>query len=167
MRRLTLLLLLSLLTMVACTEDQAAKEPPVNGSAAPAQLPPQNELTDALQKEYWVFEFMVHPYDVDISRFNRGRWYDFHADGTYTGGHWQEQNDSGNWFYRGTPQQTFVVVDSDANDLNDAEWEIQGSTYDYTAMSWVRTGKLGDQVKFHGKLLRLTTPPTKASLGVE
>lgn len=168
MTRLTFLLFLSLLSLTSCQNDSENNDQiRATGSAGPARIPPQNEMTNALMQDYWVFEFFVVPNDEEGSQFNRGRWYNFHADGTFDGGHWQEQTDFGNWYYRVTPDKTFVLVDSEVNDLNDAEWEIQGSTYDYTAMSWVRTGKFGDQRQILGKLLRLTTTPTKASLGVE
>jgi len=169
MKRFPFLLLVGIFLFVSCGDDSNGKSNKIQptGSAGPARVPPQNEMTNALMQDYWVFEFFVVPNDQQGSQFNRGRWYKFFPDGTFEGGHWQEQNDFGNWYFRTAPDKTYVLVDSEVNDLNDAEWEIQGSTFDYTAMSWVRTGNFGDQRKILGKLLRLTDPPTKASLGVE
>ena len=137
------------------------------GSAGPAQLPPQNALTQAMMMNYWVFEFYVLNNDPEGSTFNRGRWYKFYPDGTYDGGHWRDQTDFGNWYYKITTEKTYVLIDSEVNDLNDAEWDVQASTRDFSAMSWVRSGKYGDQRIVSAKLLQLTSTPTKKQFLLE
>lgn len=167
-----LLIFLTTCLVVACTNNQ--QDGPVTkeqirpvGSAGPARIPPQNTLTNALMQDYWVFEHHVLTNDPEGTNFNKGRWYKFHPDGTYDGGHWQDQTDFGNWYYKLTPEKTFILIDSEVNDLNDAEWDVQQSTRDYTAMSWVRTGNYGDQRVVLGKLVKLTTMPTRQSFGLE
>jgi len=137
------------------------------GSAGPAQVPPQNDLTRSLMQDFWVFEYYVLNNDPEGSTFNRGRWYKFHPDGTYDGGHWQDQTDFGNWYYKLTSEKTYILIDSEVDDLNDAEWDVQTSTRDFTAMSWVRTGKFGDQRVVSAKLIKLQSMPTKKQFLLE
>lgn len=163
------LLLLGLLAFSGCKNENSEDRGEIRatGTVGPARIPPQNQMTNALMEGYWAFEHHVVPNDPEGTNFNKGRWYNFYPDGTYEGGHWQEQTDYGHWYYRVTPDQTFVLVDSEVNDLNDAEWEVQQSTRDYTAMSWVRTGNFGDQRKILGKIIKVLDPPTRESFAVE
>ena len=159
---------LILFTLTTCKEEGQLKNIPVNGSAAPAQLPPPNRPETAiLTARFWVFDAWVDSLDPAKYRDQKGRWFRFNADGTYDGGHWEDYNDQGTWFLKQGSQYPILITDSKTDDLRDAEWELQGIIDTSNIMSWVKTGKLGDGRVALCKLEPLLTMPSKKQFGVE
>ena len=130
----------------------------------PAMLPPQNELTGKLMKDYWVFEFYVVPGDRVASRAGQGRWYKFNPDGTFESGRWEDEKwGTGNWYFLPKDGKNFLKLDSTV-DAEDAEWEIQGVTDN--AMSWGGTNTYG-QGGIILKAISLMTIPTRKQFGFQ
>lgn len=130
----------------------------------PAMIPVQNEITQKLMKDYWVFEFYVVPGDRAASRAGQGRWYKFKPDGTFESGRWEDQVwGSGNWYFRSEDGKNIIRLDSEV-DAEDTEWEVQGMTE--SAMSWSGT-QTYDNAGVILKALSLMTVPTRAQFNFQ
>lgn len=157
--------------LIACNSDSATdtansgtatSEPSYQGGpgsvVGPPMMPPQNEITAKLMKDYWVFEFYVVPGDREASRAGQGRWYKFNPDGTFESGRWEDEVwGSGNWYFRTQDGKNILRLDSTV-DTEDSEWEIQGVTE--SAMSWGGT-QTYDNAGVILKALSLMTVPTR------
>lgn len=142
----------------AATSSQSYQGGP-GSVVGPPMMPPQNEITQKLMKDYWVFEFYVVPGDRAASRAGQGRWYKFNPDGTFESGRWEDEIwGSGNWYFRTETGKNYLRLDSTV-DAEDSEWEIQGISDG--AMSWGGT-QTYDNAGVILKALSLMTIPTRA-----
>ncbi|GJM36045.1 MAG: hypothetical protein DHS20C18_50460 [Saprospiraceae bacterium] len=123
-------------------------------------------MESLLIKDYWVFEHYIPKDDTDMEAklFNKGRWYNFNADGTYQSGHWQEQLGEGIWKYYEEDGQPKVWMDS-KNDSEDSEYKLKANG-EGDAMSWVGSTRYR-QNGIMIKAISLMTMPTKKQFGVE
>jgi len=89
-----------------------------------------------LIKGYWVFEVYVdEEASIEQRKAGCGQWLQFNADGTFRGGHWDQQTHAGVWHLNFGGTSPRLWLDSNVDKL-DAVWEIQGSKPD--EMGWVR-----------------------------
>lgn len=118
-----------------------------------------------LTKGIWTFEFYV---DNNASRAQKiagsGQWFQFNGDGSFIGGHYQNQTHSGLWYMQYTTEHPTLIIDSNV-DNHDAWWQIQGITPQQDAMAWVRVSDTDGygpyRKRIQGKLMELTSLPTK------
>lgn len=158
--------------LMACNSDNTTDSANSNNTAAsaethqggpgsvvgPPMIPPQNDVTQRLMTDYWVFEFYVVPGDRAASRAGQGVWYKFNPDGTFGSGRWDDvTRGSGNWYFRSEAGKNYLRLDSEV-DAQDSEWEIQGMTD--SAMSWSGT-QTYDNSGIILKALSLMTIPTR------
>lgn len=148
----------------ATTAGSTAYQGGPGSVVGPPMIPPQNDVTQRLMKDYWVFEFYVVPGDRAASRAGQGRWYKFNADGTFESGRWEDEVwGSGNWYFRTESGKNYLKLDSEV-DAEDSEWEIQGITDG--AMSWGGT-QTYDNAGIILKALSLMTVPTREQFGFQ
>lgn len=144
--------------------------PPTSPTAATGRFnPPKPAGNTSFEKAFlegiWVFEFYVDPSSRENSDFNRGRWYQFKADGSFTSGHWQEQTANGSWKVFQREDKWLLFVDSTI-DSQDAEFELTVNK-EADAMSWVGTSTFKAYDPIMLKVIQLTSLPTKKQFGVE
>ena len=176
-----LLLFLSLLW--ACQSDPkndagttAATEEPAQdpkealttqrGTAAPAVNPGDSPFVQNLTSNFWVVEHWVNPQNDRATYLaNKGRWWNFHPDGTFETGIWEEQTGQGTWrtYLREGEQVIFVDGESD---VDDGEWKI---TFNgpVTQSSWVGYSDYPSSRGIMAKLDNLLTRPTKEQYGIQ
>jgi hypothetical protein len=171
------MLLFSLLLVASCQNAEQVGEDGAANTAAPAAgndgsfaapiSPGDSPTTDLITKDYWVIEFYV-PFDNDYEKkmANKGRWYKFEKDGTFTCGQWQEDHSYGTWRYGTSVFGNPTIVADAKNDNLDAEWEFRPSA-NGTEMSWAGQQSFGVEEGTMAKAISLMTKPTKAQFGVE
>ena len=137
------------------------------GSFAPPISPGDSPTTNILTTQYWVMEYYV-PFDNDYDKkmANKGRWYKFEKDGTFTCGQWQESHSNGSWRYGTSTFGNPTIVADALNDRLDAEWEFQFGNAN-TEMSWAGQQAFGVEGGAMVKAINLGSMPTKAQFGVE
>ena len=137
------------------------------GTFAPPISPGESYNTSIITKDYWVMEFYV-PFDNSYEKkmANKGRWYKFSNDGTFTCGQWQEETSYGSWRYGRSVFDNLTIVADAANDNLDAEWEFQIGSGG-TEMSWAGQQAFGVEAGAMVKAVNLLTMPTKKQFGVE
>lgn len=99
--------------------------PPEGGPITGANRTPSmqtEKLIGFLTTGYWYMEVYVKINDPEASTANRGRWYKFAPDGTFTTGRYKGISAKGVWTY--DPQTALIFIDSEKND-QDGEWKIQ------------------------------------------
>lgn len=151
-------------TPMNTTPRQAADN---NGSFSPPISPGDSDNTSIITKDYWVIEFYV-PFDDSYEKkmANKGRWYKFEKDGTFTCGQWQEDHSYGSWRYGRSQFNNLTIVADAKNDNLDAEWEFQIGNQG-TEMSWAGQQSFGVEAGTMAKAINLLTKPTKQQFGVE
>ena len=110
---------------------------PIVGSKEPS--PQTKAAVKYLTTGFWYIEAFVKIKDRQASLDNRGRWYQFAADGTFVGGKYKETGSTGVWTY--DPQTALIYLDAE-NDAEDGEWRIQMGKSG-TVMVWVGTERFG------------------------
>ena len=139
------------------------------GSHGPKSPPPLNRYEgQVLTKGIWVTEFYVDKYASRAQKMaGTGQWLKFLGDGTFQGGHWQEQTHAGVWSINFTTEKPTLVLDSNVDNL-DAWWEIHGITGAQDAMSWRRVPEATSLYNFGPyrksimvKMMELVDRPTK------
>lgn len=139
------------------------------GSHGPKSPPPLNRYEgQVLTKSIWVTEFYVDKYASRAQKMaGTGQWLQFYGDGTFKGGHWQEQTHAGVWSINFTTEKPTLVLDSNVDNL-DAWWEIHGITGAQDAMSWRRVPEATSEYNFGPyrksimvKMMELVDLPTK------
>ncbi|GEM_PF-659422 len=174
MRRFILLFTLSSL-FFACnsnqtTEQETEQQPgstqtdPQKAVAPPQPIPDTREA-QLLLRDYWVFEYFIVPGNPEESMANRGKWYKFNGDGTFTAGHWQDFQTTGTWtlHYGGE----FPIIHMQAqNDALTGEYQIQGVSNDTEYMSWMGTARY-NQKGYAVKVMNLLTEPTRQQFGIQ
>lgn len=181
MKQLTFALLLAL-GLLGCGKDQpatgadgiaVAEENRVDNNVPstgqgfvgePEAPPTELRETQALLRNFWVFEFYIDRKNPDNRIAKKGKWYKFEPDGTFTGGQWQDQTHAGVYRVYRKDNKVMLLIDSN-NDSEDAEFDMQGLTGDAEAMSWVGTSRF-DMSHVILKAINLLTRPTKEQFGV-
>lgn len=166
-----LLVCLLLVASFACrNESNTAPGAEGNTKALQKVLPAPKPIPDTreaqlLLRDYWVFEFFIVPGNREQTQFNRGKWYQFKGDGTFTAGHWQDYTTKGVWtlFYGNDYPVIHLIAE---NDELTGEYQIQGVSGDTEYMSWVGTDRYG-QKGFAAKVMNLLSTPTRQQFGVE
>lgn len=79
-------------------------------------------LLGFLTTGYWYVEAYVKINDRESALANRGRWFQFNSDGTFSSGRYKGISARGRWTY--DPQTALIFIDSEKND-QDGEWKIQ------------------------------------------
>lgn len=132
--------------------------------------PPLNRYEgQVLTKGIWVTEFYVDKYASRAQKIaGTGQWLQFFGDGTFKGGHWQEQTHAGVWSINFSTEKPTIVLDSNVDNL-DAWWEIHGITGSQDAISLRRVPEATSLYNFGPyrksimmKVIELTELPTKA-----
>ena len=96
-----------------------------------------------LIKSYWVFEFYVDDQaSLEQRKAGSGQWLQFNADGTFRGGHWNQQTHAGVWHINFGETYPRLWLDSNV-DKQDAVWELQRVSGDQTEMGWRRVNDSG------------------------
>ena len=93
------------------------------------------KLLGFLTTDYWYMLAYVKINDRESAYENRGRWYQFAADGTFNSGKLKATGAKGVWTY--DPQTALIHIDSE-NDAEDGEWKIQMGNSG-TVMIWIGT----------------------------
>lgn len=161
-------LLLTTAFLFSCSPDESAKKIVCEGSASLPTLPPTTyEALTLLNGKHWVFEFYVLPEFPELQKANKGRWFVFNQDGTFTSGVWDQEGCGGTYLIYNNPEynKPLIYLDSE-NDSEDTEFEIQSSTKERDAMGWVGTSRF-HKVPPMIKVIALDSRPTKEQFGVE
>lgn len=149
--------------------ELSAQNTAIGGYGQQLQPPMQRSIAQLLTRSYWVMEF-YHDRAASIPqrKLGKGQWFQFNPDGTFRGGHWENQTHSGLWYLLFDGEKTFLTIDSNVDRL-DARWDIQAVNGDEDAMGWVRTEAFGPRTPYgvSVKMIELFDPPTKAQFGVE
>ena len=135
------------------------------GSFANPLSPGNSPMAVLLQQQFWVFEFYINPDLKKVNRTNKGRWYQFMADGTFLNGHWEEQTGHGSWFLTTENDKTFLLLDNIDN-KQDVQFEIQDTNDAEDAMSWIGVKGYPEGGAII-KVIQLLSRPTKAQFGVQ
>lgn len=147
----------------------AAGSAPVASAAGSYEPPNPPDLgqaeTQALVRNYWVFEFVRDTRNPQNNRDKPGTWYQLNTDGTFTGGLWSQTTHQGSWRFRIQDGRAYLNIDS-AIDSEDIQYELQGMNEDGDTMSWVSTNLYGNGGMLL-KVINLLTIPTKEQFGVE
>ena len=147
-------------------ETTVTAAPKISGSAAPAQKPPTDmQETTMLASKIWVFEHWIDTEVPERDQDQIGRWYRFAEDGTFVGGHWENQNDEGTWFLKEGSPHNLLLIDSAVDDNKDGEWEIQKITFAQDSFTGVKTKNRGDGRPVIGQLSVMPNIPMKAESG--
>jgi hypothetical protein len=99
--------------------------PPEGGPIVGADKTPSmqtEKLLGFLTTGYWYVEAYVKINDPEASQANRGRWYKFNPDGTFSNGKYKGISAKGVWTY--DPQTALIFLDSEKQDQI-GEWKIQ------------------------------------------
>ena len=147
MKRIVFFALL-LFSFAACQDDAAngtgteeTNEPetvatlsgdPVVGDVVSPQT---QQVLDILTNNYWLMEVYVKIKDKEASLANRGRWWSFNPDGTFTSGRWMNETSSGTWTF--DPQALALHLDNKKDD-EDSEFTLKIS-HDGSVMIWIGT----------------------------
>jgi hypothetical protein len=178
---------LALLAITACKNDPPATEsgiavaaenqveaetPAGNGRSTtsgsmvePVTPDPNDRYVKALIQYFWVVEFWQDHVNEKNKNLNRGSWWKFNPDGTFTAGKFEEETHNGSWTITHRDSKTFLKIDANI-DAFDSEFDIQGVTRLDDAMSWVGTDTY-NQSHLAVKVMQLLTQPTKAQFEVE
>jgi hypothetical protein len=161
--------LIGLLFFFHCGSPEPTAPDQTNAPAGSYDPPQPVDLghveTQALVRNYWVFEIVRDRNNPQNDRDKPGTWYQFNPDGTFTGGHWSQTTHQGSWRFRIQDGRAYLNVDS-SDDGEDIQFELQGINADGDAMSWVST-KLYGNGGMMLKAINLLTIPTKEQFGVE
>jgi hypothetical protein len=135
-----------------------------NGSFLPPLQQEETPMVTTLTTDYWVFEFYVVD-DKSRRTANKGRWFNFHPDGTYESGIWENETGYGSWRIQQEPEGTMLYLDN-INDTQDEKWEIQGVNDAKDTMTWAGISETPNAGVIT-KAINLLTKPTKQQFGVE
>lgn len=136
-----------------------------SGFATPVLPDMSLRENNLLTRTFWVAEFWVDHANNGNNEANRGRWWRFEKDGTFSTGLWEDVLANGSWvIYK---DQTRYRLHMDAN-INrfDMEFELQQIAPSETYMSWAGTPTYG-MSRIAVKAISLLTQPTKAQFGIE
>lgn len=171
MKRLIVLVLL-VNFLFACSDDRnndnqtTAPEPTQAQRAVDPPQPIQNTReAQLLLRDYWVFEYFIVPGNREESVANRGKWYKFNGDGTFTAGHWQDFQTTGTWTLHYGGEFPIIHVQAQNTALT-GEYQIQGISNDTEYMSWMGTARY-NQKGNAVKVMNLLTEPTREQFSVQ
>lgn len=150
MYKLSFIFLVFAIAFSACQNDppQDANESGEGITPTPIEKPAQpaaptleqtseqtQRLRDALTNNYWYIEGWVQMNSPEASQSNRGRWYQFNEDGTFTSGQYKKTTGKGTWSY--SPSLARIHLESE-NFNETAEFTIKMATNNQV-MIWVGT----------------------------
>ena len=155
MKNLFILFCLSFVFLTACQQDSEGGEVtsdaktenseqkmgttdlPVIGPKAQKGLVSEQttKVLEVVTSGYWYMEAYIKIKDRAAAKSNRGRWYKFNMDGTYTNGQWKEEQGKGTWTF--DPDKLYLHFDAEDN-KEDSEWEVKMSS-DGQVMLWIGT----------------------------
>lgn len=106
------------------TETRPITPPEGGPIAGPNKTPSMQteKLLGFLTTGYWYVEVYVKINDREAGQANRGRWFQFNPDGTFSTGRYKGISAKGGWTY--DPKTALIYIDSEKND-QDGEWKIQ------------------------------------------
>jgi hypothetical protein len=121
----------------SATETRPITPPEGGPIAGPNKKPSMQteKLLGYLTAGYWYVEAFIKINDPEANAANRGRWYQFAADGTFSSGRYKTAGAGGVWTY--DPQNALIFLDAQ-NDEEDSEWKLQLAS-DGSIMIWVGT----------------------------
>jgi len=147
------------------TTTPAGEPGKTGGSYASPVLPDQNNpRIQLLLRTFWVAEYWVNHADNSQNKPNKGRWWRFNPDGTFTTGQWEQTFSNGSWVVFRDGEKELLHLDA-ADDNLDMEFELQAISQLQDYMSWVGT-KTYKMNSIAVKATSLLTMPTKAQFGV-
>jgi hypothetical protein len=117
-------------------EQQEVPGNPVADSKDGVVSPQTQRLINALSTGYWAMEVYVKIQDRPADAANRGKWFNFNPDGTYTSGRWDKETGKGVWEY--TAQEAKIWLDPEGEDEPNMEFTLKMSS-DESIMIWVGT----------------------------
>lgn len=178
MNSFRLILLAFVLIWSACQNDPAPEsngtgdgitptpiEKPATQASAPseAQISEQTQrIVQALTTDYWYIEGWVQMNAPEASVQNRGRWFQFNTDGTYTSGRYNKTTGKGTWKY--TP--SLATIHMEADNFNETgEFTIKMATNN-EVMIWVGTeryNQTGTQCKLERYVALMDALPTPSN----
>jgi hypothetical protein len=134
------------LLIFACADPETGTTDTVTDtSAKPVQSANQNCYTGLDSVEKKVFDILSHDFwvvtgyhkigDKPASKINKGRWYEFRDDCTFTVGHFDKEITTGTWSLE--QQGTHLKLDAE-NVIDDGLWRMQIKT-DGSMMVFVGT----------------------------
>ena len=135
-----------------------------SGSFQPPVALGEHPMVPILTTDFWVFEYYVID-DAAARASNRGRWFQFFADGTFESGSWEEKTGYGSWLLRDEDSKVMLYLDNIVDD-EDSQWEIQGVNKEQDTMTWAGISKT-NTAGVITKVINLLTRPTKAQFGIE
>ncbi len=95
----------------------------------------EQRVFDMYTRDYWVVTGFHKIGDKPAFKRNRGRWYQFNPNGTFTVGHFDKVLSKGNW--RLEQQASHMRLDAE-NDEEDGLWRMQVRS-DESMLVWVGT----------------------------
>lgn len=136
------------------------------GAFNPPHPVDNSPFTAALLKDWWVVEYWVDAVHPENDRPNKGRWYKFNQDGTFTGGLWEDEKEHGSYkVFLNHKDEWVLRIDSNIDRL-DAEWGLLINKAG-DEMSWVGTETYPAYDPVTLKLIELGSRPTKKQFGME
>lgn len=169
--RTLLLLFIAAVSLVACKnekpESQTVGPAQPQAMTPPPQPIPNTREAQILIRNYWVFEYFIVENNPELSLGNKGKWYKFNPDGTFTAGHWEDFTTKGTWtlYYGGAGTYPVIHVIAE-NPALTGEYQIQGISGEEDYMSWMGTARYG-QKGWAAKVMNLLTAPTRKQFGVD
>jgi hypothetical protein len=177
MRSIRFFLFAFILILSACRSDSAAEaetsgdgitptpidKPTQAAAPTEAQISEQTQrIVQAFTTGYWYVEGWVQMNSPEASLQNRGRWFKFSPDGTYTSGRYQKTTGKGTWKY--TP--SLATVQLEAENFNETgEFTIKMATNNQV-MIWVGTERYkqtGIQCKLENYVALMEELPTPSN----
>lgn len=126
--------------------------------------PNQPKVQLLMRSPYWVAEYWVNHADNSQNAPNRGRWWQFRADGTFVTGQWEKSISEGSWVVYFDGEKDLLHMDA-ADDRLDMEFNLQAVSSEEDYMSWVGTSLYG-MSRVAVKAISLGSMPTKAQFGL-
>lgn len=146
-------------------EEPADTQPGAQTPVDPPQPIPNTREAQLLLRDYWVFEYYIVPGNREESMANRGKWYKFNADGTFTAGHWKDFETTGTWSLYYGNEYPLIHLQAQNAALTGA-YQVQGISNDTEYMSWMGIARYNQ--KGHAvKVMNLLTEPTRKQFGLE
>lgn len=117
------------------TNNNSGLPTPANTADIRGETPQEQRVFDMYAKDFWIVTGYHKIGDKPAFKRNRGRWYKFNNDGTFTVGHYDQELSRGNW--RLEQQASHIRLDAE-NDEEDGLWRMQARK-DETMLVWIGT----------------------------
>ena len=126
------------------------------------QTEQEKRVIRVLTQDLWAVWSLIRINDKPATRANQGTWFNFHEDGTYEYGFWDEPISGGTWHFDG--KKAFLNLDSKLKG-DDRQWKVQMGNGEQV-MVWTGTERY-TTTDISLKLEKfVNVPKTRAELGV-